>query len=92
MRSESEIIEATVHYVKGELQHAEAGHDWWHIERVWKLGQKIAVQEPGNPFIVSLGALLHDIADAKFHDGDETIGSKKAAQFLESLDVHSNII
>lgn len=89
---ESEITKATVDFVKKELQHAEAGHDWSHIERVWKLAKKIVAREPGDPFIVSLGALLHDIADAKFHGGDETLGSEKAAHFLESLQVHPNIV
>ncbi|MGB5393344.1 MAG: HD domain-containing protein, partial [Lutimonas sp.] len=43
-------------------------------------------------FILELGALLHDIADAKFHDGDETLGPKKAQHFLQDLKVPCEVI
>lgn len=87
-----EIIDQTIHFVKKELAGAEGGHDWFHIERVWKTAKKIAKNESGNPFVVELGALLHDIADAKFYDGDETIGSVKARSFLKSIDVDESTI
>jgi uncharacterized protein len=89
---EQEIISKTILYVKKELKGAEAGHDWWHIERVLHNARNIAESEKVNTLIVELGALLHDIADAKFHDGDENIGPAKARQFLESHDVEENII
>lgn len=89
---EQDIISKTILYVKKELKGAEAGHDWWHIERVLHNARNIAESEKVNTLIVELGALLHDIADAKFHDGDENIGPAKARQFLESHDVEENII
>ena len=58
-------------YVKKELLGAEGGHDWWHIERVWKNAKQISCYENVDIFVVELAALLHDIADAKFHNGDE---------------------
>ena len=81
------LIEQTINFVKQKLQHAEAGHDWYHIERVYKNSLFIASTENCNLQIVQLGALLHDIADSKFHNGDETIGPKVAKQFLESQNV-----
>lgn len=81
------IIQKTVEYVKETLAEAEGGHDWWHIERVWKMARHIAEKEGVNLFVVELGALLHDIADAKFHNGDETVGPRKARAFLKSLNV-----
>ena len=87
-----EIIEKTIDFVKHELQNAEGGHDWWHIERVWKNAKKIAQSESVNLFIVELGALLHDIADHKFNGGDESIGVVKARRFLECLAVDEIII
>ena len=87
-----QIIQATITYVQTELTEAEGGHDWWHIQRVWKSSKEIAKSEKVNLLIVELGALLHDIADSKFHDGDETIGPKKAAAFMESLNLESSII
>jgi uncharacterized protein len=89
---ENEIINATIAFVKKELEGAEGGHDWWHIERVWKNACRIARDENVNIFIVELAALLHDIADAKFHDGNENIGPERAKQFLESLSVKKEII
>ena len=89
---EQQIIHQTISFVKQTLQGAEGGHDWWHIERVYNNTRNIAVTEPVNKFIAELGALLHDIADAKFHDGDENIGPQKARAFLESLSVDENII
>ncbi|MES2779591.1 MAG: HD domain-containing protein [Bacteroidota bacterium] len=80
-----EIIERTIAYVKQELAQAEGGHDWFHIERVWKSSKTIAQQEHANILVVELGALLHDIADSKFNDGDEEIGPQKATTFLQSL-------
>lgn len=88
----SETINQTIDFVKSSLANAEGGHDWFHIERVWKNAKVIAESEEVNNLVVELGALLHDIADAKFHDGDETIGPKKARQFLSDLCVEEAII
>lgn len=86
-----EILENTVVFVKQELQHAEGGHDWWHIERVWNNAKLIVQTEQADRLVVELGALLHDIADAKFNNGDETIGPRKARAFLEGLNVPEDI-
>ena len=86
------LIENTIAFVKEKLEGAEAGHDWFHIERVWKLSKKIAEAETCNFEVVELSALLHDIADPKFHDGDETLALKISKEFLESQQVQSEII
>lgn len=87
-----QLIALTISFVKETLEGAEGGHDWFHIERVYNNAKLIAKGENVNVFIVELGALLHDIADAKFHNGDESIGPKKAASFLRSLKVEEKII
>jgi len=86
------IIQKTITYVKQELANAEGGHDWWHIERVWKTAKQIAKSERVDVLIVELGALLHDIADSKFNGGDETVGPRKAREFLATQDVSSEVI
>lgn len=86
------LINNTVEYVKQTLATAEGGHDWWHIYRVWQLAKNIAATEKVNLVVVELGALLHDIADAKFHNNDETIGPKLAQNFLRSQQVDEQII
>jgi uncharacterized protein len=86
------IIENTITFVKEELKNAEGGHDWFHIERVYKNALLISKDENVNIFIVSLAALLHDIADPKFYNGDETIGPKKATEFLTNENVHTKNI
>ena len=80
-----EIIAATAAFTKETLESAEGGHDWWHIYRVWKSARTIAAEEQVDTLIVELGALLHDIADSKFHKGDESIGPKVARAFLQKL-------
>ena len=92
MMNEVSIIQHTITYVKETLKGAEGGHDWWHIERVYNNARHIASKENANMLIVELGALLHDIADAKFNDGDENIGPQKARDFLQSLSVDELII
>lgn len=87
-----DLINDTIAFVKKELENAEGGHDWFHIERVYKNAVLIANGENCDILIVQLGALLHDIADSKFHDGDETVGPKKARLFLESKNVPENTI
>jgi uncharacterized protein len=83
----SEIINKTILFVKAKLENAEGGHDWFHIERVYKNALLIADGEVCDANVVKLGALLHDIADSKFHDGNETLGPKVAREFLASNDV-----
>jgi uncharacterized protein len=90
--SSEEIIKKTIAFVKNELQNAEGGHDWFHIERVYKNALLISESEKVDRTIVSLGALLHDIADSKFHNDDETIGPKKARQFLKTQNISEEII
>jgi uncharacterized protein len=86
------IIKKTIQFVKETLADAEAGHDWFHIERVYKTALTINAQEKGDELIVALAALLHDIADPKFNDGDEEIGPRIAGEFLESINVDPSII
>ncbi len=90
--NKKQIILNTIDFVKETLEDAEGGHDWFHIERVYKNALLIAKEEKVDLFIVQLGALLHDIADAKFYDGDESIGPKKAQEFLLSQQVEEEVI
>ena len=86
------IIDKTILFVKEQLQEAEGGHDWFHTQRVYRNALLIAENEICNLEIVKLGALLHDIADSKFHDGDETVGPKIARAFLEKEKVNEETI
>ena len=87
-----QIINNTILFVKNQLAHAEGGHDWFHIERVYKNALLIAEEEECDLTVVKLAALLHDIADSKFHGGDESVGPKTARTFLESQNVSEAII
>ena len=86
------LIDKTILFVKQKLENAEGGHDWFHIERVYKNSLLIAQEEDCDLTVVKLGALLHDIADSKFHDGDETVGPKTARTFLESENISEETI
>lgn len=87
-----DLISTTIAFVKQQLTGAEGGHDWFHIERVYRNSLLLAQTETCDEIVVKLGALLHDIADSKFHNGDETIGPKVARTFLESQNVDETII
>lgn len=86
------IIDKTILFVKSKLEQAEGGHDWFHIERVYKNALLIAEGEDCDVTVVKLGALLHDIADSKFHNGDESVGPKTARTFLEAQNVTEETI
>lgn len=88
----SEAIDQTIDFVKKELENAEGGHDWWHIYRVWNNAKKIMQHEKGfDPLVVELATLLHDIADSKFNDGDETVGPAKAREFLQRINISDSV-
>lgn len=88
----TDLISNTIRFVKKQLENAEGGHDWFHIERVYKNALLIAREEKCDIQIVQLAALLHDVADSKFHNGDESIGPKIARDFLESQQLVSEKI
>ena len=89
---EKNLITKTELFVRETLKNSESGHNWFHIERVWKNAKHIGQAENVNMLIVQLAALLHDIADSKFHNGDETIGPRIAKKFLEEQEVDNEII
>ncbi len=89
---QNKIVRSVIEEVKSRLANQESGHDWWHVMRVWKNAQTIAQNEQVDLFVVELGALLHDIADWKFYEGDETVGPKVAREILEGQKVDENVI
>ena len=89
---EREIIQQTIEFVKQTLAGAEAGHDWFHIERVYKTALTINESAKADSLVVALAALLHDIADSKFNNGDEAIGPRIAGEFMQSLNLAPEII
>lgn len=90
--TDEQLIKLTKSFVKETLKNAEGGHDWFHTERVFNNALLISKTEDVDVFIVKLGALLHDIADSKFYDGDETLGPKLAREFLFKQNVDSLVI
>lgn len=90
--SHADIISQTIRFVQETLKGAEGGHDWWHINRVHTNAKRIAQTETCDALVVELAALLHDIADSKFHNGDEEIGPKTAGDFLHNIAVDAAIV
>ena len=86
------MIEEVIAHVKEALRDVEAGHDWFHIERVWHNALHIHQHEGGNKLVIELAALLHDIADSKFHGGDDTIGPRKAREVMERLEFEAKVV
>ena len=92
MSKKETIIEATKEFVKETLKNAESGHDWFHTLRVYNNARLIAESESVDLYIVVLGALLHDIADSKFHNGDDSVAPRVARKFLVQHNVDSFVI
>jgi uncharacterized protein len=90
--SKENIIKQTEDYIKSRLSREGSGHDWFHVYRVWKCAYRIAETEKADMFVVQLGALLHDIADWKFYEGDDYIGPRLAMEWLNKLRIDSSII
>ena len=90
--TEIKLIEDTKTFLKQQLQGAEGGHDYFHTERVLNNSIKIVQGEDCNELVVQLGALLHDVADSKFHHGDESKGPQIARDFLQQQEVDEEVI
>lgn len=88
----SSLINSIIDRVKHTLAKDTSGHDWWHVYRVWQLAKRIGQAEGADMFVVELTALLHDIADAKFHNGDDTIGPRVAREMLSEQGVEEKVI
>ena len=86
------ILKKTEEFVRLTLEGEGTGHDWWHIHRVRNTALTLAKEEQAETFIVELAALLHDIADWKFYNGDTAVGPKVAREWLEKWDVPEPII
>ncbi|SET38428.1 HD domain-containing protein [Hymenobacter actinosclerus] len=83
--TDSQLITATAEFIREKFLHEGTGHDWEHIRRVWQVARRLAAQTPAaDPLVTELGALLHDVADWKFHDGDEEAGPRAARAWLSS--------
>lgn len=91
-KKNKQIVAQTEQFVKDALAGAEAGHDWWHIYRVYNNAKLILETEEADQLVVELAVLLHDIADSKFNDGNEELGPQKAGEFLKSILVEENIV
>jgi uncharacterized protein len=86
-------IQKTAKFVKEKFVNDPTGHDWWHMYRFWQLAKHIAKEEKGADLeVIELAALLHDIADFKFHGGDFEAGPKAAREWLESIEVDEETI
>jgi uncharacterized protein len=89
---EAEIVVATADHVRSRLIADSSGHDWWHVQRVWQVAKQIAVEEAADLTVVELAALLHDIADWKFHDGDESAGPRAARDWLSQYELAPQVV
>ncbi|NQV23191.1 MAG: HD domain-containing protein [Rhodopirellula sp.] len=90
--SQQQIVDRTAVFVRSQMEGDSSGHDWWHVWRVWQNSLFISRNENANRFVTELAALLHDIADWKFHDGDDSVGPAAARAWLSELTVEPSVI
>lgn len=88
----AEVLARTEAHVRREMSGEGTGHDWWHVHRVRRTALRLAGEEDADPYVVELAALLHDIADHKFHGGDHTAGPRAARAWLESAGAEAEVI
>jgi uncharacterized protein len=87
-----QLLDAAAAFVRERLAGDSSGHDWWHIERVRSAALAIAREERADLFVVELAALLHDVDDWKFADGDHTAGPAAARKWMEAQQVEPGTI
>ena len=87
----NEIIEQTEMYVRNELGDEATGHDWFHVDRVRRTALHICKQEnTGDPFIIEMASLLHDIPDEKLNDSAEA-GENKLNSFFQTISLPEEV-
>jgi uncharacterized protein len=89
--AKAKVLQKTREFVRKRLEAETTGHDWYHIERVVHNAKLIGKKEKADLFVAELGALLHDIADWKFHK-NENAGVKITVKKLKSLKVPKEIV
>lgn len=90
--TDEERVTTLAEQVRQKFENEGSGHDWWHMARVWKMAERIGSEEKADMPVVSLAALLHDIADWKFYGGDDTVGPRVAREMLVSLDTSDPVV
>lgn len=92
MADAGEVLARTEAWVREKMSGEGTGHDWWHVHRVRRMALRLARDEGADAFVVELAALLHDVADHKFHGGDATAGPRAAREWLAPLGVDAAVV
>lgn len=88
----NKIIENTIAFIKKQFCEEGSGHDWFHIERVYKNSCYILKEETSaDEFVVKMTALLHDVDDWKFSVDNKT-NTSRIEKFLNKQNVEENDI
>jgi uncharacterized protein len=90
--TQQQLVDRTAAFVRSQMEGDSSGHDWWHVWRVWQNSLFISRSENADRFVTELAALLHDIADWKFHDGDDSAGPKAARAWLSEQSIDESVI
>lgn len=86
------LVEHVAERIRTRFLAESSGHDWHHINRVRRLATQIAAAEGANRDIVELAALVHDIADWKFHNGDDRVGPREAERLLKEEGASADVV
>ncbi|WP_226915567.1 HD domain-containing protein [Hymenobacter siberiensis] len=88
-----DVIATTARFIEDKFANEGSGHDWAHIRRVWLMARRLAAAHPeADALVTELAALLHDIADWKFHGGDYEAGPRAARAWLHSQQVAEEVV
>ena len=92
MEAPSSLVSRVAARIKAKFSDESSGHDWHHIHRVWQLARQIGEAEGADLDVVQLAALVHDIADWKFHGGDDSVGPREARRLLAEEGTSARVI
>jgi len=87
MNPNPSLVQQTAAYVKAKLSNETTGHDWYHVERVWKMCIRLQKEEGGNLELLELTALLHELENYKQHEVDAVKGSLVLHGMMDVLDI-----
>jgi uncharacterized protein len=88
-----EIINEIETFAQESTMGFDSGHDWWHLQRVRNLALSLQVEEnTGDPFIIELAALLHDVDDRKFRKTGDPSAAHIITELLHKLGVEEKIV
>lgn len=87
----SELVKTAAEYAKKKLVGEITGHDWFHVQRVWKMSKRLQAEEGGDTQVIELAALLHDLGDNNMYEFDDQKGFFILHGMMDVLEIEEDV-